>query len=98
MPQQYDTISRRFDSSRSAIHPDLTLRPIKYTFNHANLIENYYDLSSIPAVDRIYKITGDSPAVSNTVNLENLPSINPGDQASYKTILAYQGSDAFASF
>jgi len=98
MPQQYDTISRRFDSSRSAIHPDLTLRPIKYTFNHANLIENYYDLSSIPAVDRIYKITGDSPAVSNTVNLENLPSINPGDQASYKTILAYQGSDAFASW
>lgn len=98
MPQQYDTISRKFDASRNAIHPDLTLRPLKYTFNHANLIENYYDLNSVSAVDRVFKITGESPAIDTTISLENLPSLNAGDQSSYKTVLAYQGSDAFNSW
>lgn len=98
MPAQYDTISRRFDSSRDAIHPDLVIRPLKYTFNHANLIENYYDLSVIPTVERSYTVTGDTTPTATTVNVENLVSINPGDQASYNVVLAYQGSDPFISW
>ncbi len=98
MPAQYDTISKRFDSSRGAIHPDLIIRPLNYKFNHANLIENYYDLSVIPTVERQYVVTGDSTPVATTVNVENLPSINKGDQSSYSTVLAYQGSDPFISW
>lgn len=98
MPQQYDTISRRFDSSRSAIHPDLSIRPLKYTFNHANLIENYYDLSGIQSSTVSYTVTGGSPIDSNTISFESLPSINDGDQKSYGVILAYQNSGIFKSW
>ena len=95
MPKQYQTISQRFDSSRNAIHPDLRLRPLKYNFNHASLIENYYDLSAITSVNSIYKLTNDSTAKANSINLVNIPSMVKGDQSSYNTILAYQGSDLF---
>ena len=98
MPDQYSTISRRFDSSRGAIHPDLITRPLNYKFNHANLIENYYDLGSIPTVERQYIVTGDAVPTATTVNVENIPSINPGDQSSYNTVLAYQGSGPFTSW
>lgn len=95
MPDQYQTISRRFDSSRNAIHPDLRLRPLKYNFNHAALIENYYDLSAITTVSSTYKLTNDTTPGATSINLENLPSIVKGDQSSYDVILAYQGSDLF---
>lgn len=98
MPKQYDTISRRFDSSRNAIHPDLTIRPLKYLFNHADLIQNYYDLSTISPVYKTYQIQGGSPTVGETVSLENLPSLNDGDSRSYNVILAYQNSDPFKSW
>jgi len=95
MPDQYSTISQRFDPSRNAIHPDLRLRSLKYNFNHASLIDSYYDLGAINPVNATYKFTNDSPAVSNSINLENLPSINDGDQSSYNVALAYQGSDLY---
>jgi hypothetical protein len=98
MPQQYQIISRRFDSSRNAIHPELRLRPLKYTFNHSSLIENYYDLSSISPTDATYLLTNDSPATATSVNLVSLPSLNSGDLGSYNTILAYQSSDPFISW
>lgn len=98
MPNQYQIISRRFDSSRNSIHPELRLRPLKYTFNHASLIENYYDLSSISPTDATYRLTTGSPTVASDINLVSLPSLNQGDPGSYNTILAYQGSDPFISW
>lgn len=95
MPDQYSTISRRFDSSRNSIHPDLRLRPLKYSFNYSSLIENYYDLSAINSVNATYKFTNDATPTSTSINLESLPSLVDGDQASYNTVLAYQGSDLF---
>lgn len=98
MPNQYDVISRRFDSSRNSIHPELRIRPLKYTFNHASLIENYYDLESLNQTDASYRITTGSPVNSNDVNLVSLPSLNDGDTGSYNVILAYQDSDPFISW
>ena len=68
MPKQYDTISARFDSSRKAIHPDLKIRPLIYTFNHASLIENYYDLSAIFPTTVEYRLTSGSPTQSTDIN------------------------------
>ena len=98
MPEQYQIISRRFDSSRNAISPDLRIRPLKYTFNHASLIDNYYDLSAIAQTDVSYLITTGSPIVSTDVNLVSLPSLNPGDNNNYNVILAYQESGPFISW
>lgn len=98
MPQQYDTISQRFDPSRSAIHPDLRIRPLKYTFNYASLIENYYDLSAIVSVESSFFITNDIPATAQSVNVENLPSLSENDPRSYDVILAYQDSGPYKSW
>ena len=98
MPQQYSTISYKFDPSRSAIHPDLTIRPLKYLFNHANLIENYYDLESVAPSEHLFELLDSSPLSAEGVELQNLPSINPGDYSSYNVVLAYQNSDPFKSW
>jgi hypothetical protein len=98
MPEQYDTISRRFDSSRNAIHPNLIIRPLKYTFNYASLIENYYDLNSVGSSNLQFELTDGSPVGSTDVNLVNLPSINEGDSSSYDVVLAYQESGPFISW
>lgn len=98
MPKQYDTISQRFDSSRSAIHPDLRIKPLKYNFNHASLIENYYDLSAITSVVSEFEITNDTTANKQSINLENLPSLNDKDPRSYDVILAYQDSGPYKSW
>jgi hypothetical protein len=98
LPQQYSTISRRFDSARGAIHPDLIIRPLKYSFNYASLIENYYDLGMISSVESEFQITGDLPPNKFSVNLENLASLNEGDHSEYATILAYQESPLFKSW
>lgn len=98
MPLQYQVISRKFDSSRNSIHPDLRIRPLKYTYNHASLIENYYDLSAVVPTDASYIITTGSPILSDDVNLVSLPSLNSGDTNSYNVILAYQNSGPFISW
>ena len=98
MPKQYDTISQKFDPSRSAIHPDLRIRPLKYTFNYASLIENYYDLSAIVSVESSFYITNDVPAIAQSINIENLQSLNPNDQRSYDVVLAYQDSGPYKSW
>jgi len=98
MPQQYNTISTRFDPSRSAIHPDLRIRPLKYNFNHASLIENYYDLSAIVSQVTSYEITQDTVLTSQSINVETLPSLNEGIPSDYDVILAYQDSGPYKSW
>lgn len=98
MPDQYKTISTTFDSSRRAIHPDVTTRPLKYTFNFANLIENYYDLSTIPLTELTYEILNESPILNTSMTLENLPSLNDKVVQKNDVIFAYQGSGIFAAW
>lgn len=98
MPKQYDTISSRFDSSRSAIHPDLTIRPLKYTFNHASLIDNYYDLSAINHTEATYEILDSSPLTSKSIVVSNLPSLNDDCTKKYDVLLAYQDSGPFKAW
>ncbi len=98
MPQQYDTISSRFDPSRSAIHPDLRIRPLNYNFNHSSLIENYYDLSAIVSQVSTFEITQDIVPTRTSINVETLPHINGGIPRDYDVILAYQDSGPYKSW
>jgi hypothetical protein len=98
MPQQYKTISTTFDSSRRAIHPDLVYKPLKYTFNFASLIENYYDMGTVLPSELSYQITNENPPLSTSIKLENLPSINDRIVQSNDIILAYQDSGPFAAW
>lgn len=98
MPKQYDTISQKFDSSRNAIHPDLRIKPLKYTYNYASLIENYYDLSAITYTTSTYELLEGSPLVSESILVENLPSLNDNCSKKYDVLLAYQGSGPFKAW
>lgn len=98
MPQQYSTISTTFDASRRSIHPEVITRPLKYTFNFANLIENYYDLSTIPLTDLNYEIFNESPVLSTSMTLENLASLNEKVVQKNNVILAYEGSELFTAW
>jgi hypothetical protein len=95
MPDQYKSITTTFDSSRKAIHPDVSIKPLKYTFNFASLIDNYYDLSGISLSNVLYKLTNDVPAISESINLENLPSLDEKSLTKNDVVLVYQGSDAY---
>jgi hypothetical protein len=72
MPAQYNKITTTFDSSRKAIHPDITQRPLKYTFNYAPLIENYYDLGNISQVNIEPAIIYNSLPKFNMTDSKNL--------------------------
>jgi hypothetical protein len=98
MPSQYSKISTTFDSSRKEIHPDITQRPLKYTFNFAPLIENYYDLSNISVVDTVTNITTDVPLLATSQEVVSLPSLDKTPAPINKVILAYQGSDLFTTW
>lgn len=98
MPQQYNTISTRFDPARSAIHPDLRIRPLKYYFNHSSLIDNYYDLNAIVSQVSTFEITQDDVPTRTSINVERLPHINGGITREYDVILAYQDSGPYKSW
>jgi hypothetical protein len=98
MPKQYDTIAQRFDSSRNAIHPDLRIRPLKYNFNYASLIENYYDLSAIVTQTSTFEITNDTVLTGQTINVDNLESLADDSRRKYDVILAYQDSGPYKSW
>ena len=98
MPKQYSTISTTFDSSRRAIHPEVTTRPLKYTYNFASLIENYYDLGTIPLADLVFKTTSDTPPLATSMNVATLPNLDPLILQDNSVILAYQGSDIYGSW
>jgi uncharacterized protein YggL (DUF469 family) len=98
MPAQYAKITTTFDSSRKALHPDITQRPLKYTFNFAPLIENYYDLGSIQPVDLTVDLTNDAPPLSTSQQVATLPSLDKLPPVQNNVILAYQGSDLYATW
>lgn len=98
MPAQYSKITTTFDSSRKALHPDIIQRPLKYTFNFAPLIENYYDLGNIPAIDITVNLPTDIPITSTTQQIENLPSLDRIPATSHTVILAYQNSELYTSW
>ena len=98
MKKQYNTISTTFDSSRRSIHPELTLKPLKYTFNFASLIENYYDLGSIPINTNAYIITNEFPPTSSSINVENLQSLDTQLVKKNDVIIAYRDSDIYSAW
>jgi len=98
MPEQYQKITTTFDSSRKALHPDLIQRPLKYTYNFAPLIENYYDLGAILPGDLTIELTSDSPVISTTQQVFNLPSLDKIPATSNDVILAYQDSELYLTW
>lgn len=98
MPEQYKTISTTFDSSRRAIHPEVSIKPLKFTYNFASLIENFYDFTKIPFTEYSFKITGETPPISTSVNLENLKSLDSQVAQNHDVVLAYQGSDLYSTW
>jgi hypothetical protein len=98
MPQQYAPITKTFDPSRKAIHPDISIKPLKYTYNFASLIENYYDLAMVPSSQLVYKLTNDTPPLGTSINLKTLPSLDDKIIQQNDVVLAYQGSEAFTSW
>ena len=98
LPQQFQTISQSYDNARRAMHPEISLKPLKYTYNFASLIENYYDLVRVPSENQSYKLTNDSPAEAESINLENLPSLDDKIIISNDVILAYHNSDIYKTW
>jgi hypothetical protein len=98
MPEQYKTISTTFDSSRRAIHPDVSIKPLKFTFNFASLIENFYDFTKIPFTEYSFKLTGEDPPISTSITLDNLKSLDPNKAELNDVVLAYQGSDLYTTW
>jgi hypothetical protein len=98
MPAQYQKITTTFDSSRKALHPDLIQRPLKYTYNFAPLIENYYDLGAIPPSDLTINLTSDSPVISTTQQVFTLPSLDKVPATANEVILAYQDSELYLTW
>ena len=92
MPEQYKKITTTFDSSRKSLHPDLIQRPLKYTYNFSPLIENYYDLGAILPSDLTVELTNDSPVISTTQQIFNLPNLDNIPTSPNEVILAYQDS------
>lgn len=96
MPQQYQTISRAYDPSRGAIHPDLTIKPLRYTYNFSNLIENYYDMGSVPREDETVVLT-DPPVSSISDMIYSFErSLSDLSVRSHYVCLAYENSRVFA--
>lgn len=95
MPAQYNKITTTFDSSRRAISPEVALRPIKYTYNFAPLIENYYDLGTVPSSDITFVLTNDLPVTSTSQEVFDLPSLDRVPAPLNKVLLAYEGSDVY---
>jgi hypothetical protein len=98
MPQQYTTISRRFDVSRKSIHPDLKIKPIKYTFNFASLMENYYDLRGIEILIDSYGLTTDNPPTTSTDQVMLSVKGTVDDKNNYNVVRAYQSSDIYGAW
>ncbi len=97
MPEQYETISKKYDITRGSIHPDLMIKNIKFNFNYAPLMENYYDLSGIEASTNNYFLTSDSPLLSTSQELiETTGTVD--DKKEFQVIRAYQDSNIFTTW
>jgi hypothetical protein len=98
MPEQYSKITTTFDPSRRAIHPDVTLRPLKYTYNFAPLIENYYDLGGVPSTDITTILSPSSPVLSTSQYVDSLPSLDKKPAPVNDVLLAYEDSDLYVTW
>lgn len=98
MTKQYENITTTFDSSRKALHVDILTKQLKYNFNHASLIQNYYDLTKITPVQKTYDITGEVPPIASTITHAQLQDLDPKSAAKHYVILAYQGSEIFSAW
>jgi hypothetical protein len=87
MPQQFKTISTRFDETRKALHPDLKIKQLALTYNYSPLIQYYYESKSVPSVP--IKVT---PATTNFTKT----SVKYEDPATKFTLIAYEESELFA--
>lgn len=61
MPQQFKTISSRYDETRSDLSGKMSVRQERYYFNYAALVDYYYDLGSGLAPNSVpvkYKANG----------------------------------------
>lgn len=97
MPEQYETISKKYDITRGSIHPDLKIKNIKFNFNYAPLMENYYDLSGIEASTNNYFLTSDSPLLSTSQELVS-DNGTVDDKKTFNVVRAYQNSDIFTTW
>jgi len=87
MPQQFKTISTRFDETRKALHPDLKIKQLALTYNYSPLIQYYYESKSVPS-EPIKVI----PATQNFTN----KSVKYEDPATKFTLIAYEESNLFS--
>lgn len=70
MPQQYKSISSKYDETRSDMNGSLVVRQEKFYYNYASLIDYYYDFGQGLAADSV-AVTYKKPCVLND-ELKNL--------------------------
>jgi hypothetical protein len=87
MPQQFKTISSKFDETRKALHPDLKIKQLALTYNYSPLIQYYYESKSVPSLP-ITVIPETSNFTKSSVKFE--------DPATKYTLIAYEESDLFS--
>ena len=87
MPQQFKTISSKFDETRKALHPDLKIKQLALTYNYSPLIQYYYESKSIPSLP-ITVIPETSDFTKKSVKFE--------DPATKYTLIAYEESELFS--
>jgi hypothetical protein len=87
MPQQFKTISSKFDETRKALHPDLKIKQLALTYNYSPLIQYYYESKSIPSLP-ITVIPETSDFTKNSVKFE--------DTTTKYTLIAYEESELFS--
>ena len=97
MPDQYETISRKFDITRGSIHPDIKIKNVKFNFNYAPLMENYYDLSGIESTLNTYDLTSGSPLLS-TAQEAVIVEGTVNNKKQFEVIRAYQDSPIFQTW
>lgn len=96
MPQQYKTISKRFDPTRMQVHPDLSIKALNYDFNFAKMLENYYDFSRIESGINKYTVFNESPPDKRTQEVVTVQ--NENDKKDYTVVHAYQDSDIWRTW
>lgn len=82
-PQQLTTISNRFDEVRSYLNPDMIVKNLGMMYNYGNLIDYYYDMTSINSNTTQFRFTSTPGDDYGTI------------QGSPTYLSAYEGSAIF---
>lgn len=85
-PQQFKTISSKFDETRQSLHPDINNKILDFTYNYGKLIEYYYDLSKVRPTVVSYDL------VNNGNSTDTVLSGNP------IVCLAYEDSQIYEAW